>query len=52
MSSNKAAGTRQKLRSASTDFMLSLFNDEDGGDMLLRNVGLSMKYNALQPRRQ
>jgi hypothetical protein len=35
----------------SAGFLLRLFFDPDnGGDMLLRNVGLSLNYKALQPR--
>jgi hypothetical protein len=34
------------------NFLLCLlFDSEDGGDMLLRNVGLSHSYQALQPKR-
>jgi hypothetical protein len=33
-------------------FLLGLlFDPKDGGDMLRRNVGFSMNYTALQPRR-
>jgi hypothetical protein len=28
-----------------------LFDPEDGGDMDLRNIGLSLKYTVLQPER-
>jgi hypothetical protein len=34
-------------------FLGSFFDPEDGGDMILRNVGcLSTDYTALYPRRQ
>jgi hypothetical protein len=29
-----------------------LFDPEDGGDMFLRNVGISLKYAALKSRKQ
>jgi hypothetical protein len=28
------------------------FYQEDGGDMFFRNVGMSLKYTAFQPRRR
>jgi hypothetical protein len=39
------------LSSVSGSFLLGLiFETVDGGDMFLRNVGLSPNYTALQPR--
>jgi hypothetical protein len=36
------------LTPASTGFLLGvLFDHDDGGDMFLRNVGLSLNYTAL-----
>jgi hypothetical protein len=44
--------TVTSLQAGSAGFLLGLlFNAEDGGDMFLRNVGLSPNYKALQPRR-
>jgi hypothetical protein len=37
---------------ASAGFLLGLvFNPEDGNDIFLKNVRLSLKYMLLQPRR-
>jgi hypothetical protein len=33
-------------------FLGLLFNPEDGGDVFLRNFGVSSNYTALQPRRK
>jgi hypothetical protein len=34
-------------------FLLALpFEPEDGGDILLRNIWLSLNYTALQPKRR
>jgi hypothetical protein len=41
------------LPSASAGVLLNLlFDPEDGGDMILPDVGLFSNYRALQPRRQ
>jgi hypothetical protein len=41
-----------RLQPASAGFLLGIhFDPEDGGDMFLRNIGLSPIYAALQPRR-
>jgi hypothetical protein len=45
--------TNEKLNNppVSAGFLLDLFFDpENGGDMLLRNIGLSLSYTAIQLR--
>jgi hypothetical protein len=46
-------GCKANLATATGDLFIELpFDHEDGGDLFLRNVGLSPSSTALQTRRQ
>jgi hypothetical protein len=46
------SGSKSKLKNKPAEEGVKVsFNPEDGGSILLRNVGLSLNYVVLQPRR-
>jgi hypothetical protein len=47
----ETSGSLRTTRRYNPEEASLLFDTEDGGDMFLRNVGLSPDYTALQPRR-
>jgi hypothetical protein len=48
---SNARDQQQQVASSAGILLEVLFELEDGGVMLLLNVGLSLNYTALQPRR-